>query len=344
MLAYGVMRIQLKEAIRLGEKIRPTIEFQSRRVMVLIGRSSFALCLEKMRACRTLAIIAAWAICAGLAGCSAHTGAAPIAKAPANAPLQTASKSDLIAKYDELAQSITAINAKVAINFTAGSEYSGAIKRYHQINGFILAQKPAFVRVIGQLPVVGTNIFNMVSDGTTFSIYVPSKNQFLTGPATLERPSEKATENLRPQHLMEAIFWEPISDADPVLFEQTMDNGAGNYVLTVVAGSAGSRADWRISRKIWFERAGLTMSRIETYDDSGRLLSDIHYSGWAPFGSIEYPKQIKIERPADDYTLAFSVTTLTPNETVPASSFVLQQPPTAQVVHVGEASRGGQTP
>jgi hypothetical protein len=280
-------------------------------------------------------------ICAGFAGCAAHNGAAPIAKAPANMPLQTATKSDLVAKYNQLAQSITSINAKVAINFTAGSEYSGAIKQYHQINGFILAQKPASVRVIGKLPVVNTSIFDMVSDGKTFSIWVPSKNQFLTGPATLERPSEKAVENLRPQHLMEAIFWEPIPEADPILFEQSMDNGVGDYVLTVVTGSAAA-GNWKISRKIWFERAGLTMSRIETYGDDGQLLSDIRYSGWAPFGSVEYPKQITIDRPVDDYTLAFSVTTLTPNETVPATSFALPQPAGVQVVHVGETNGSGQ--
>lgn len=290
-----------------------------------------------------MGIVVAWAVCAGLAGCAAHNGRAPVAKPPANVPLHTATKSELIAKYDRLAQSITAINAKVAINFTAGSEYTGAIKPYHQVNGFILAQKPAMVRVIGQLPVVGTNIFNMVSDGKTFSIYVPSKNQFLTGPATLERPSEKAVENLRPQHLLEAIFWEPIPQADPVLFEQAMDNGVNDYVLTLVTGTGGTTADWRIARKISFERAGLTMSRIETYGEDGQLLSDIHYGGWAPFGSIEYPKQITIERPMDDYTLAISVTTLTPNEPVEASRFVLSQPAGTQVVHVGETSGGAPT-
>jgi hypothetical protein len=272
-----------------------------------------------------------------------HNGATPVAKAPANVPLQTATKSDLVAKYNRLARSITAINAKVAINFTAGSEYTGAIKQYHQVNGFILAQKPAMVRVIGQLPVVGTTIFDMVSDGKTFSISVPSKNQFLTGPATLERPSEKAVENLRPQHLMEAIFWEPIPEADPVLFEQAMDNDVSDYVLTIVTGSPEATANWRIARKISFERAGLTMSRVETYGEDGQLLSDIHYGGWEPFGSVEYPKQITIDRPIDDYTLTISVTTLTPNETVEASKFVLPQPPGTQVVHVGETNGGAQT-
>jgi outer membrane lipoprotein-sorting protein len=256
--------------------------------------------------------------------------------------LQTATKADLVAKYNQLARSITSINAGVAIQLTAGSSYAGVIKQYHQVNGFILAQKPAFVRVIGQLPVIGTNIFDMVSDGKTFSIYVPSKNQFLTGPANLERPSEKPVENLRPQHLTEAIFWQAIPQADPVLFEQAMDNETSYYVLTTVTRGPGGSSDLRIARKIWFERAGLTMARIETYGDDGQLESDIHYTAWTPFGTVQYPKQITLARPIDGYTLTITVTKLTANETIEASRFVLQQPAGAQLVRVGEQVEGGQ--
>jgi outer membrane lipoprotein-sorting protein len=257
-------------------------------------------------------------------------------------PLQTATKGDLVAKYNQLARSITSINAGVTMHLTAGSAYSGVIKAYPQVSGFILAQKPAMVRVIGQVPVIGTTAFDMVSDGKTFSIYVPSKSQFLTGPATLEKPSEKPVENLRPQHLMEAIFWQPIPEADPVLFEQAMDDTASDYVLTAVTRGPGGATDWKIARKIWFERVGLTMARIETYADDGQLESDIQYSEWAPFGSVEYPKQITLARPADGYTLAITVTKLTSNETIEASRFVLQQPAGAQLVHVGEDTGGGQ--
>lgn len=286
-------------------------------------------------------MIVACAICAGMAGCAAHNGAAPIAKAPVNAPLQTASKSDLVAKYNQLARSITSINAKIEIQLTAGSLYTGTIKQYHQVSGFILAEKPAMVYVDGKLPVVGTNVFNMVSDGKRFSIYFPTRNEFVTGPANLERPSEKPVENMRPQHLMEAIFWEPIAADQPILFEQAMDNGVSDYALTVVTGSA--PANWKIARKVWFERVGLTMARIETYGDDGELVSDVHYGGWAPFGEVMYPKQITINRPIDDYTLAITIATLTPNETIEASRFVLQQPAGAQVIHVGETTGAGQS-
>jgi outer membrane lipoprotein-sorting protein len=263
-----------------------------------------------------------------------------IAQSPtANVALQTASKSDLVGKYNQIADSIKAINAGVTMQVSSSSAYSGVIKDYHQVNGFILAQKPAFVRVIGQLPVVGTNIFDMVSDGKTFSLSVPSKHQFLTGSAKLEKPSAKPVENLRPQHLMEAIFWQAIPDSEPVLLEETADNSGSYYVLTLVSRGSGA-ADWKIARKLWFERVNLTLGRLQTYDDDGQLESDIHYNGWSPFGAVQYPKQITLERPADGYTITITVTKLTANAPVEASRFVLAQPAGTQLVRVGEDSGG----
>jgi outer membrane lipoprotein-sorting protein len=277
--------------------------------------------------------------CIAIAGCGVRE--THIARAPANVPLQTASKSDLVSKYNRLAQSITSINAGVEMQWTSSSTYTGIVKQYPRVSGFILAQKPQMVRVIGQAPVISTNIFDMVSDGKTFSVYIPSKNQFLTGPATLAKPSTSLVENLRPQDLMEAILWQAIPESEPVLFEQATDNSSSDYVLTLVT-TGGSASNWAISRKIWFERAGLTMARIQTFGNDGQLESDIRYDGWTPFGSVQYPKQITLTRPADGYTLVITVTKMTPNATIEASRFVLQQPTGAKLVHVGEDTGSGQ--
>ena len=112
---------------------------------------------------------------------------------PSQAPvsLKTATKRELVEQYDELADSVASLNASVTIQLTAGSTYSGVIEQYHEVSGFILAQKPSNIRVIGQVPIVGKNIFDMESDGKTFHIFIPSKNQFLVGPADLERSSSK---------------------------------------------------------------------------------------------------------------------------------------------------------
>lgn len=256
-------------------------------------------------------------------------------------PLQSASRRQLIELYDTQAKSITSMNATVTMVLTAGSAYSGVIEQYHEVSGFILAEKPADVRVIGQVPVVGTDIFDMVSDGRTFHIFIPSKNKFIVGPAQLERPSSKAIENLRPQHLTGALFWNPIPPNDPVLLEQSSQGRSSYYVLTVIqrlgpATATAAEADWEIARKIWYDRANLNMSRIQTYDSGGQLASDVSYSNWDTFGAEQYPRDISVNRPASDYSLEIHIEKLTLNPAIAPDRFVLKQPAGTELVRVGD--------
>jgi hypothetical protein len=184
----------------------------------------------------------------------------------------------------------------------------------------------------------------MESDGKTFHIFIPSQAKFIVGPADLERPSAKPIENLRPQHLTAAIFWQPIPAQAPVLFEEASDGASQYYVLTVVrlpdegagAAATGAANDWEIARKIWFDRADLNVARLETYDSGGKIGSDVRYSGWDTFGATGYPRQIFINRPSSDYQLQVGVVKLTLDEAIPADRFVLQQPPGTELVRVGQ--------
>jgi hypothetical protein len=280
-------------------------------------------------------------------GCAiSHKTAVKPSQAPG--PLQTATKEQLIERYDLQANAFHSLNASVTMKLTAGSVYTGLIEQYHEVNGFILAQKPASIRLIGQAPVVGKNIFDMVSDGETFHIFIPSKNKFLVGPANLERPAKKPIENLRPQHLIDAMLWSAIPKGTPVLLEEAAEGTSRYYVLTVVRRAGGdsarnarveSNADWEITRKIWFDRADLTVARIETYGLLGNVNSDIRYRDWQPVGETTYPREVALNRPGDDYELQIAIHKLTVNEPVAADGFLLQQPPGTELVNVGDDAK-----
>jgi outer membrane lipoprotein-sorting protein len=258
--------------------------------------------------------------------------------------LQTATKEQLLDAYNRQAQSIQSLNAGVTMKLTAGSAYSGVIEQYHEVNGFILAARPASVRVIGQAPVVGKNIFDMVSDGSTFGIYIPSKNKFIVGPANLERRAEKPIENLRPQHLLDALFWPVITEGTPVLYEEANEATSRFYILTVVrsvapqsaAGSGEPATNWEIARKIWFDRADLRVSRIENFASGGKVASDVAYANWQTTAAASYPWQINVTRPSDDYQLQITIKKLTVNETIAPDRFSLPQPPGTDLVNLGE--------
>ncbi len=251
-------------------------------------------------------------------------------------PSLEATPDQLIAQYNQQARAVRSLNAGVELVPVAGSSYSGVIEQYHDVRGFVLAQKPAHIRVIGQAPVVAKNVFDMVSDGETFRIFIPSKNKFIVGPAAFERPAKKPIENLRPQHLLDALFWPELPAGGPVLFEESNADPARFYILTLLRKAP----SLEILRKIWFDRSDLSFARIQVYGPGGRLVSDIRYAGWQPVADIRYPRQIWLARPHDDYQLEIRITQLTLNEAIAANRFQLEQPPGTELVRVGESEAG----
>jgi outer membrane lipoprotein-sorting protein len=265
-------------------------------------------------------------------------------------PQLESSEENLLASYNEQARAVLTLQATVDLIPSTGSTHSGVIEEYHDVTGFILAQRPAAVRVIGQAPVVAKNIFDMFSDGDEFRIYIPSKNEFLIGPTTLTRPSNKPIENLRPNHIVDALFWPELKAGKNVLFEQfDLDEGR-YYILTLLREVDGGKLE--TARKIWYDRTNLRVSRVQLFGAAGRLDSDITYSDWRPAGTTpatgiarvaaqtSYARDIKIWRPQDDYKLEIQILKLTLNEHISADRFVLDQPDGSNLVHIGEKISG----
>jgi len=256
-------------------------------------------------------------------------------------PVLEASASELAAVYNSQARAVESLNATVRMTPVAGSEYSGVIQEYHEVGGFILMAQPAMIRVIGQAPVVSKNIFDMVSDGQTFHIFIPSKNQFLEGSTALERAARNPIENLRPQHVLDAFFWPQLPVAAPLLFEQSEALPERYYILTGLRSAEGRL---EIDRKIWFDRADLRIVRVQVYGPGGRLDADVAYADWqpgdtasAPAGAgLLFPRRIVIRRPQQDYQLTVMITKLMLNAEISADRFVLAQPPGTKLVRVGQ--------
>lgn len=260
------------------------------------------------------------------------------------------SEDQLLASYNSQVQAVQTLQATVDLVPSTGTTYSGVIEEYHDVPGFILAARPATVRVIGQAPVVAKNIFDMVSDGSEFRIYIPSKNTFLVGPTTLTRSSSKPLENLRPQHIVEALFWPELPPSANVLFEQFDFAVSRYYILTLLRQTDSGK--FEIARKIWYSRVDLRVSRVQIFGAGGRLDSDIEYSDWQPAAApslaaagnsaaspapqTTFARDIHIWRPQDDYKLEIQIQKLTLNELISADRFALAQPAGTDLVHVGD--------
>jgi hypothetical protein len=264
-------------------------------------------------------------------------------------PLQTATLEELLGRLEELGTNVNTINAVTELVPSTGSAYSGVIEEYHDVRAFVLARRAApaagngeeasaeetprgrQVRLIGQAPIVRKDVFDMVADEERFEIYIPSKNKFIVGPTALARRSDNPIENLRPQHLFDALFLSPPQADAEHLLEENEFGGVRYYsVSEIIAGDAGLR----LHRRWWFDRRSLELVRVQWFDARGQLLSDIHYSNWLNENSVSYPGIIELVRPHDDYRLKLIVKELKLNQPLPPKAFDLEKPANAEVVEL----------
>src|SRR5713101_8274460 len=244
--------------------------------------------MRRVKTC--LVLVTQAAISCGCGGGRVVTGHTVVAQKPV---AKDATREELLEAYNLTARGTKTLNATVELKPTAGSKYSGVIDEYHEVKAFLLAARPAEIRVIGQAPVIGTTVFDMASDDENFRY----------------------------------------------------------YVLTVLRG--GYQVE--VLREIWFDRADLLVSRLQTFGPKGLLLSDVRLANWEPIdnaagqsaaaqvlGTASFPRAIRIDRPHDDYKLDLQVTKISLNEAIPAERFKLEQPAGAEVVRVGEATENKQ--
>jgi len=303
--------------------------------------------IRRVQTCVFLATLAA--ISGSCGGGGVVTGHTVMTQTPVT---QDATREELLDRYNLVAHNTKTLNATVELKPTAGSKYSGVIDEYHEVKAFLLAARPAQIRMIGQAPVIGTTVFDMTSDGETFRVFIPSKHKFLVGTVAAEKNSSKPIENLRPQHLLDALLWPEIRKEESTTLREFNDENARYYILTVLRGGY----QLEVLREIWFDRVDLHVVRVETFGPKGLLVSDVHLADWLPIenarsqntqaapsdGVTSFPRSIRLERPHDDYKLDLQVTKISLNEEIPSERFKLEQPPGTELVRVNDATESKQ--
>jgi outer membrane lipoprotein-sorting protein len=289
-----------------------------------------------------------------LAGCLFHSHRAQVLLS--NAPLQTATLDQLVSTINAQANKIQTLNATVDILASSGGSKKGKITEYKEVKGYILVRQPNMLRMIGLLPIVRNRAFDMVSDGSSFKLWVPPANKFVVGSNSVVRPSQKPLENLRPQHIYDALLLHPIDPAhdiavleqgnrtieDPKTRKQLLEP---DYVVDVISRTEQS---WYLSRKITFSRVDLMPIRQRVYDRNGYLATDATYFDFKDFEGLLFPAEIRTWRPQEEYSVTLKIEKMTINQPLTDEQFALNQPPGSQLVQLDKgastASNGGNAP
>jgi hypothetical protein len=240
---------------------------------------------------------------------------------------------------------VTSIHGKVDIQFEDTSFATvGIADQYRLVDGDITIQRPGKIYLIIQFLLV--DIAQMTSDGEQFRVAVLKGDRYkrflrgtnnsvykkldevappATTPANAQQKAEKETvnalSNLRPQHLTDAFMIRPIDPngalvyAQSEFFQEEADTRRGAsknaqvmrpyYVLDEFSQPSGSQS--KLLRRMWFDRvSGIRLARIQSFDDAGKLVTDVAYFNEKQLGAgptASLPSRIEITRPQDQYKL-----------------------------------------
>jgi outer membrane lipoprotein-sorting protein len=272
-------------------------------------------------------------------GCLFTRRKLPIPKAPEIT--QTVAPADLVKQLNDRWEHLNTLYAKVDIQASTIKSKAGEEKDYTSFPGIILMRKPEMLRVYGRYPVIGSPMFNMASDGKTFSLYVnPPKNIAYTGPATLTHKSTNIIENMRPGFFLDALLVRGLDSDDEYMMTADTDTIEDvkrkhlliypEYILTIMRHKAGSQ-ELKPVRVIHFHREDLLPYQQQIYDEQGNLETQVTYGAYVDFGGSRYPSTVTIKRPLEEFQIVMTVEKVTENLELKDDQFHLEIPADVKV-------------
>jgi hypothetical protein len=284
-------------------------------------------------ACRRAAIVGLILPMLLLSGCLFTTRKLPLPRYPE--VTQTASAEELVRRLNQRWDALQSLTVTVEILASVTKQNEGIARDYTRVRGHVLIRKPEMMRVLGQLPVIGTKAFDMASDGTRFTLLIPPESTAYVG---LNKSSRKATtglKNLRPKLFFDAMAVRGLAPDDEYTLTADSDTVEDatkkhlliipEYILSVMRPSSGNREHQPI-RVIHFHREDLLPYQQDLYDDHNNLETQVIYGRYVEYGDHKYPSTITIKRPMEQYQVVLSVEKVTENMPLSDDQFQIKIP------------------
>ena len=259
----------------------------------------------------------------------------PVPKAPAI--VQTVTPDQLVKQLGQRWDALHTLTATVEIYATELKSAQGLEKDFPSCRGYILVRKPEMLRVVGTY--FGVKIFDMASDGSRFTLVMPTKNLAVEGANAVTKKSSNPLENLRPNFFLDALVvrgLEPDEEYMVARDTETIEDTAKKhlssmpeYVLSIMRRK--TAVENLPIRVVTFHRDDMLPYDQDVYDSSGTLETQIMYRNYTEFSAGKYPSSVTIKRPQEGIQLVLSVERVEENVELPASQFEVSIPQGATV-------------
>ncbi|HEX8710822.1 MAG TPA: hypothetical protein VF730_03030 [Terracidiphilus sp.] len=262
----------------------------------------------------------------------------PVPKPPAI--VHTLTPQELVANLNQRWDSLQALTATAEITATEFKTEQGVANVQPPFRAAIVIAKPEKLRIRGTY--FGVMIFDLASDGNTFTLEIPNKNKVIEGSDTAKGQSKNAWENLRPGFFFNAMVIQGVGSDEHYFVTsetETIEDpskkhlySVPEYVLNINRVNPESPSETPV-RVVTFHRDDLLPYDQDIYNSEGELETQVTYQGYRKFDSIQYPSTITILRPGE-FKLVLSILSVHENMKLPADEFRLQLPPGMNVQHL----------
>lgn len=277
-----------------------------------------------------------------LSGCLYRTH--KVTKTTLAGPAMDASVAQLVNGVDDRYAAITSLTATVDFAASTGGARQGKQTDITPFHGYILLRKPAMLRVVGLLPLVRTQAFNLASDGINFKLIIPPRGRAIVGSNTVTKPSANALENLRPDIFLDSVLVKSITPERLVYLTRTSDTRQDGKKLVETPeyelhiGQEAPEQDDHLqvhvvkpTRTIRFSRVTLLPVAQDIYDQAGEIETHVEYGPYKMFGTSHLPGEITIQRPREAYQITITVQKVTVNTPLDDKQFELEIPSSYKV-------------
>ena len=268
-----------------------------------------------------------------LSGCLFTTRKLPVPKAPL--VTQTATPAELVQQLDDRWDKLDSFYARVEIQASTSKKKEGVEKDYTTFPGIIMMRRPKLLRVYGRIPVIGSTMFDMASDGENFKLYIPSRNLVYQGANSLHKRSPNTIENMRPGFFFDAMVVRGLDKDDNFMVSadtETIEDAKKKhliqipeYILSVIRAKSGTR-EMKPIRVVTFHRDDLLPYEQDLYDAQGNLETHVSYSNYRVFDGTPYPTTVVIKRPLEEFQIVLTVEKVVQNMKLTDDQFEIKVP------------------
>jgi outer membrane lipoprotein-sorting protein len=277
----------------------------------------------------------------------------PVKMLTSTATLKDATLDQLVESINTNAEKLKTLKATVDIDSSVLEEKKNRVKDNPQVSGLILVRKPEMLRMRIYVPLLHNIMADMVSNGKNFELASPIKSKFYVG-SNLQpgKPSPQPLENLRPQHISDALLLKPIEagkeiavleNSTEVVKDPKTHKDVQQLAYTLVVIDKDDKG-YYLSRRIVFSRTDLQPHEQSIYNRQGQIVTFARYENITEYSGITFPAIVSIQRPVEGYGITISMVKLDMNVPLTDEQFVLTQPAGSQLINLDTKSSASAVP